>query len=99
MDRLLSAFSLARRAGALVIGFDAVIAAVRGKKNTTVFACCDMSEKTLKRLKQNTEVIILKQDMAYFGQIFKKPVGIFGVTDENFTGLILKNLEELGYDN
>ncbi len=99
MDRLLSAFSLARRAGALVMGFDAVVMAAKGKKKTTVFACKDLSPKTLKRLSQATEVIILEHDMSYFGQIFNKPVGIFGITDDNFTGLILKNLEEQGYDN
>ncbi len=99
MDKLLSAFSLARRAGALVIGFDAVSIAAKGKTKTTVFVCSDISEKTLKRMKQVTEVRLLSHNMEYFGTLFKKPVGIFGVTDENFAGLILKTLEEQGYDN
>ncbi len=94
MDRVLSAFSLARRAGALVIGFDAVTAAAKGKGKVVVLACSDMSPKTLKRLRLVTEVKMLSQDMAYFDKIFKKPVGIFGITDENFAGLILKTLEE-----
>ncbi len=99
MDKLLSAFSLARRAGALVIGFDAVSISAKGKTKTTVFVCSDISEKTLKRMRQITEVRLLSHKMEYFDTLFKKPVGIFGVTDENFTGLILKILEEQGYDN
>ncbi len=99
MDRLISAFSLARRAGALVIGFDAVTAAAKGRNKVLVLACSDMSPKTLKRLRQVTEVKMLTQDMAYFDTIFKKPVGIFGITDENFAGLITKTLEEQLYDN
>ncbi len=93
MDKVLAAFSLARRAGAIAPGFDAATAAIKNKKSVTVFVCRDISQGTLKRLERLTQVRILEQDIDYFAPIYKKGVGIFAITDKNFVELVIKALE------
>ncbi len=95
MDKLISAFSLARRAGAIAPGFDAATSAIKARKAFAVFACRDISQGTLDRLTRLTAVTVLEQDIDYFTPIYKKGVGIFAVTDENFARLITKTLEDI----
>lgn len=48
-DKFLSSLGLCRRAGALFIGAEAVLAAIRHKEAAILFCASDISEKSLKK--------------------------------------------------
>ncbi len=88
MSKLLFALSLSKKSGALALGFDATVAAIKSKKAHAVYVCNDISDGSLKRIGHFAEVKKLNYSMSHFFKIFKKEVGIFAVTDENLVKLI-----------
>ena len=58
--KFLSNLGLCRRAGALFLGAEAVSAAIRSGEAAVVFAACDISEKTFKKLVTSTEYYKVK---------------------------------------
>ncbi len=53
-DKFLSSLGLARRAGALVLGSEAVFASIRKREAALVFCASDISEASLKKLVTST---------------------------------------------
>ncbi|MCI2047130.1 MAG: 50S ribosomal protein L7ae [Faecalibacterium sp.] len=88
---LFSAFSLCRKAGKLVMGYDACVEAAVAGKIVRIFYAADASESTVSRLKFETEGLaaakplpLAQQDLL---EISRKPVAIYAVTDENLNRL------------
>lgn len=54
-DKFLSSLGLARRAGKLAVGAEAVLSAIRRREAALVFCASDISEKSLKKLRTSTE--------------------------------------------
>ncbi len=94
MDKLFNALSLARRAGALVYGFEAVKKAVQDGSATQVYICRDTAQRTEKNVSSFAQPIALPRDMDDIKGIFPKAVAVLAVTDENINRLILKTIEE-----
>lgn len=97
-NKIISMFSLTKKAGKLVCGFDAVCEELKKKQWNTVFITSDLSEKSKKEIEReagknffmlvNTPVTM--QDLSV---ITHKNVGVFCVTNQNLA-LKLKALSE-----
>ena len=85
------ALSLCRKAGALVMGFDAVKESVNKGKALLVLCAGDVSEGTRRRVGNFCEnwvqVIDLPETQFELTQISKKPTGVFAVTDRELAKL------------
>lgn len=101
MSKLYSALSLCKKAGALVNGFDAAKAAINANDADVVLLCSDLSEKTVQRICKTGSVrtVYLKETMKEISPLFAKPTGILVIKGKDFAKLILKTIEEQGYDN
>lgn len=95
-NKLLFALSLCRKAGALVMGFDAVKDSVNQGNAYLVLCACDLSPATRERVvrfcEKETETADLPFTRLEISAISKKPAGVFAVTDENLAVLCRKNL-------
>ena len=84
-SKIVFALSLCRKAGALVMGFDAVKESVFKGKAVLVLCAGDVSDGTRRRVERTcedmAEVVILPSTQAELLQICKKPTGVFAVTD------------------
>ena len=93
---ILFALSLCRKAGALVMGFDAVKDSVGKGKAQLVLCAGDLSEGTRRRVgafcEDWVEVADLPATQFALAQISKKPTGVFAVTDPELAKLCRKNL-------
>lgn len=92
----MGALGLARRAGALAIGFDAVAQAVKAGRAQLVLVASDTSPKTLKRLAAcctkdmpPTELGLTKDELA---RITVKPAGVLAITNKDLAALCHKAL-------
>lgn len=99
-DALFQAVSLARKAGALVTGFDAVEeAAVKGKA-WLVLAAADASEKTVKRLERTVgdmvDIITAPLTQDRLAAISHKQAAVYAVTDRNLAKLCFSRLADCG---
>lgn len=100
-DKILSMLGLARRAGRLSMGHDAVIGSVRAKKAKLVLVCAEISQGTKKdieftvnKFSPHTPVAIA--DIAV-GEIYSAcgyKAGVVAVNDENFSNRIISLLSE-----
>ncbi len=96
MDKILNFLGIARRAGKLSLGFDAVEESVNKKKSKLVILACDVSERTRKSAERisengNVKTVFSEISMEGFGNAIGKSVGIISVNDEGFA----KRLVEL----
>ena len=85
-NKLLFALSLCRKAGALVMGFDAVKDSVNQGKACLVLCAGDLSRPRASVVrfcqnKQKRRICLLTQ--FELSAVSKKPTGVFAVTDEN----------------
>jgi ribosomal protein L7Ae-like RNA K-turn-binding protein len=83
---------LCRKAGALAIGFDAAVTAMKHGKAVGILTASDASEKTLKEVqfhaeKYNTRVISLSATREEIGNIIKISAAVIAVTDKNLFSL------------
>lgn len=102
-DKLLGALGLCRRAGALIVGFDAVKDAVLMGKAHLVLYAQDASEGNVRRIQWMCREVgdacealplpLTKQDLA---AILHKAVGVLAVTDENLAVLCRAKLPHGG---
>lgn len=96
MDKLFSALSLCRKAGALAIGFDAVKEAVSGKKAALIVAASDLSEGTLQRIKNSNTSKAKIYSIPYTQQqlvpLAGKPVGVLAVNNNDLAALCVQAL-------
>lgn len=100
MNKLLGALGLCRRAGALVLGFDAVKDAVQTGRARLVVCMQDLSEANAKRVLalcgDECEVRTAPLTQEDLEGLVGKAVGVAAVTDENLAILCRKNLPESG---
>ena len=97
-DKLLSALSLCKKAGALTPGFDAVCGdALKGKAALVLFAA-DLSPGSRRRAARACEgacplrdIPLTQQDVA---RITHRPVGILAVTNQDLAALCLASLPQ-----
>ncbi len=95
-EKFLSMLGLCRRAGKLTWGFDQVIEAVKAGKAAGIITACDISDKTLKNIKFETdkkglEVLrteIPQEELSFYAGV---RAGVYAVTDKGF----FKRLAEL----
>ncbi len=84
-SKMIFALSLCRKAGALVMGFDAVKESVNKGKAVLVLCAGDVSDGTRRRVEgfceDMTELVILPETQFELLPICKKPTGVFAVTD------------------
>lgn len=92
-NRALAALALAKRAGKLVTGFDAVMKSVQKKETVLVVLASDLSLKTKKeaafrceRLNAATLTADISLDEAEY--VLGKRSGVFGITDKGFRKLL-----------
>ncbi|MDR2531763.1 MAG: ribosomal L7Ae/L30e/S12e/Gadd45 family protein [Oscillospiraceae bacterium] len=83
---------LCRKAGALSIGFDAVVEAMKKGSAKGVLISSDVSAKTLKEVnfhaeKYKTEIACIPADMEEIKRIIGKSAGVIAVTDEGLFSL------------
>lgn len=88
---LYNALSLARKAGKLVMGYDAVVDAVMTGKADSVLLAADISPKTAARLQSTVEgaarvetLPLTQDDLA---PVSRKPVAVYAVADGNLSRL------------
>ena len=88
-------FGLAKRAGAVVTGFDAALAAVTSRRAGAVFFACDLSDKTKKEWAFQTGTVphtptVAPLTKAELGDALgtHAPVGIVAVREEGFATAI-----------
>ncbi len=90
-NKTLFALSLARKAGCLVTGFDAVKKSVMEGKAYTVLFTSDFSEKNKMRVLRFCEGYVDAHEMTNtqleLAAVAKKPTGIFAVTDIQLANL------------
>ncbi|MDR2559756.1 MAG: ribosomal L7Ae/L30e/S12e/Gadd45 family protein [Oscillospiraceae bacterium] len=83
---------LCRKAGELVMGFDAVVEAMKKDKVKGILVTSDISLKTLKEVKFhaekcNMEIVYLPAGMDEIKKIIGKTYGILAVTNEGMFSL------------
>jgi ribosomal protein L7Ae-like RNA K-turn-binding protein len=84
---------LCRKAGALAIGFDAVVEAMKKNKAKGVLTAIDISPKTLKEVKFYAEkykidIINISAEKDEIGKILGKNAAVLAITDEKLLNLI-----------
>lgn len=96
-DDLVFALSLCRKAGALVMGFDAVKESVFRGKAHLVLCAADASPGTARRARNFCEDLcdfcLLPRTQAQLGPITKKPTAVFAVTNADLARLCRTKLE------
>ena len=98
-EKLLSALSMARRAGKLKIGLEASKDAVRAGASIVIITK-DTSVRTQKAVREcctdKTEVIMLQETQQYIADKFGWKFGVAAVTDKNFAELVRRSAEMPG---
>lgn len=96
-NKILNLLTICRKAGKLILGFDAVKEAVLAGKAESVLVTRDISPKTLKEAeyycsKRNIQIIKLNCDMDIFVGAFKnkKKIAIMAVNDKGFINRIVE---------
>ena len=97
--QILSMISLAKRAGKVVFGFDAVCEELSKKQWNTVFVASDLSEKTNKEIQRECKKhffmhITLPLSMDDLSVISHKKVGVLCITNQSFAIKIKTLCEE-----
>lgn len=95
--RLAGLLGLARRAGKLTTGFDAVMESVALGKAVLIMTAADLSEKTEKELRFANEgkavsiqkLPLDKEELRHALGLFK-PVGVLALEDKGFAASVLK---------
>ena len=102
-QKLFAALSLCKKAGRLVLGFDAVMDSVYRGKARLVLLAGDVSEGTAKRVRRNCEDLVpcLQMPLAQADlcAVTWKKVGVYAVTDEQLAVLCRRSLEQNKEDN
>ncbi len=95
-DRLCGLLGMARRAGRLVAGFDAVIDSVKTKRAQLILLACDLSPKTEKELRfaAGDAVPLFYTDLTKteIGHAagYNKPLGVVATEDRGFAAAMIK---------
>lgn len=98
MNNVLSNLGMCRRAGKLVLGFDAVCNLFsKNNLNVVVFLTSDASKKTIKEIryhanKNGVEVVMLPVTKLDICKILNKSFAVLAVIDMNMANMIKKYL-------
>ncbi len=92
--RLMENIGLCRRAGKLIIGFEAVKESARDQKAKLILVAADASERTKRHVQAfardgNPTVWEIPIVMAQLTDLLHKPAVVLGVTDAGLSGLLL----------
>lgn len=98
-EKFLSILGLCRRAGKLTWGYDQVIEAVKEGKAVGIIVACDISDKTFKNIKFETDkkgldilrTEIPQEELSFYAGV---RAGVYAVSDSGF----FKRLCELNVD-
>lgn len=95
MNKLLSTFSLCRKAGKLILGFDAVKKSVIDGQACAVFTTRDISVKTKKEVSYFCEKAnLVRQDlpltMEDMEKINRRKAGVLSVTEKGLAAKIME---------
>ena len=97
-NKLTGLLGIARRAGHILIGFDAVRAALLANKTRLVLLAADCSEKTEKELRfagqdKDCPIIAVAADKAALAAALglQKPVAVVATDDSGFAKAMLKH--------
>ncbi|NLW79650.1 MAG: 50S ribosomal protein L7ae [Ruminococcaceae bacterium] len=97
-DKLLGALGLARKAGKLRVGFDAVCDSAAQGEVVLVLLARDLSPKTAKRVHTRCvspcEVMAIHLTQQDIAAIAGKPAGVLGLADTGLAALCKKQLAE-----
>jgi len=98
-DRVLSLLGLARRAGKMTLGFDAVCSSVGKNESKLILAAADVSEGTMRKLRNHlsgSEINIreLSCGMEAINAAIGKPVRLVSINDSGFAGRINELLDK-----
>lgn len=96
MNKTLSMFGLARRAGKLECGFDAAVDAVKSGRAKGAVAACDISDKTFANLKFHADecgipAIRTAETVQEISEAIGRKAGVLAICDEGF----FKRISEL----
>lgn len=88
-SRVLSILGLARKAGKLTLGYDAVTASMQSRSSSLVLVTNDLSARTLKNIEytakgQSVKVMHMGHSMDDTYRALGKTVGIISVNSEGF---------------
>ncbi len=97
-SKTLSLLGLARRAGKLQWGFDAVVLCTRERKAALLLCARDISEKTYRNIsfegaRGGIPVLRLPEDRSTVGHACSVKAGVLAVTDEGFAAALLSQLQ------
>ena len=98
-NKALSALALARRAGKLVMGFDAVIKSAQKGETVLVVLAAGLSPKTVKEAefhcgKCRVGTVTAEFSLEEAEVVLGKRCGVFGVTDRGFQKLLESAAEQ-----
>ncbi len=98
MDKFLSLLGLARRAGRLTLGFDAVCSSAAKKESRLILTASDVSEGTVRKLKNHlgecqTDIREIPYNQTDINAAIGKPVRIISINDSGFSASLLELLD------
>ncbi|MCL1866606.1 MAG: 50S ribosomal protein L7 [Oscillospiraceae bacterium] len=94
-SNVLSTLGLCKRAGKLIVGFDAAVADL--EKSAGVLTASDLSEKSAKEIafhcdKHGKKVVQIGHTMSDIQSVLNKKTGIISVLDEGLFAVIIESL-------
>lgn len=97
----LSMLGIARRAGRLSVGTEAVLGSVKRKKAFLVVIASDISAKTEKEVRfaardSDIKIIRIKDDIFTVSRAIGTKAGVISVDDEGLAGAVLKRCSDTG---
>lgn len=98
-DRTLAVMTMCRKAGKLLLGFDAVKDAVTAKQVHCILLAADASAKTEKEIRFYAGTLPVRKlllDMDALKAYFRKRTAVFGVTESGFAAKLMTLLPESG---
>ena len=96
-DRLAGVLTVCRKAGKLLLGFDAVKDAARQGQVISILLAADVSPKTEKEIRFYAGEIPVRKlplQMEVLKQYFRKRTAVYGVCDAGFAGKLTELLPE-----
>ncbi len=97
MERLTGLLTIARKAGKLLLGFDAVKEAVQQGQVSAILLAEDASPKTEKEIRFYAGAVPVRKlpaDMDTLKQWFRKRTAVFGICEAGFADKVLTLLPE-----
>ena len=99
-EKLLSSLGLCKKAGKLVMGFDAVAQAMQRGEVHTLALAKDLSPKSAKEIaflarRHGVPIAHTTAAMDEFKRTLGKKAGILAITDEGLAGTVARQLEEV----